>query len=67
MTGEDKTGGAKSKIGAIKEGLGKGPGMGVGGEVDPTSTPPKNKPSAPWDWNSDDQLKPNSVSGSRSF
>jgi hypothetical protein len=65
---DDKTGSAKGKIGQIKEGIGKGPGMGVGGEVDPTSKSPANKPATPWDWNSDSNLRPNSPGGNtRSF
>ena len=59
----DKTGAAKSDIGKIKEGIGKGPGMGSGGAVDPTSQNPANRPSAPWDWNSDANLKPNKPGG----
>lgn len=65
---DDKTGSAKSKIGQIKEGVGKGPGMGVGGEVDPTSKAPANRPATPWDWNSDSNLRPNAPGGNtRSF
>jgi hypothetical protein len=64
----DKTGGAKGKVRQIKEGTGKGPGMGSGGEVDPTSTPPSNTPATPWDWNTDGQLKPNTPGpGTKSF
>ena len=63
-----KVGSAKGKVAQIKEGIGKGPGMGVGGEVDPTSTPPSNTPATPWDWNSDGNLKPNrNLGGTRSF
>ena len=49
----------------IKDGVGKGPKMGVS-DTDPTSQQPK-KVGGIDEFMSDSELKPNSVSGTRSF
>jgi len=65
MAAQDKVSTGKSNINKIKDGTGKGPGMGVS-ETDPTSQSPK-KVSGIQDFMSDSELKPNSVSGTKSF
>ena len=63
MKGEmDKVGSAKSSIGKIKTGVGKGPAMGAGGEVDPTSKGAPVK-EGNMGFMSDSELKPNAPGG----
>jgi hypothetical protein len=65
MASGDKVSTGKSNINKIKDGVGDGPKMGVS-EVDPTSQSPK-KVSGIQDFMSDTELKPNKVSGTKSF
>lgn len=57
-----KSGTAKSNIGKIKEGVGVGPKMGAGGEVDPTTQTATRK-EGNMGFMSDSDLKPNSPGG----
>lgn len=63
----DKTATAEGNIRKIKEGVGKGPKMGAGGEVDPTTQSATRKEGVTG-FMADDELKPNAPGGNtRSF
>ncbi len=63
----DKVTTQKANVSKIKEGIGKGPAMGAGGEVDPTSRSAPSKEGVTG-FMSDSELKPNRPGGNtRSF